>query len=313
MRRQHTVQLFLVGSFSIVALIYAFHNSSSDYGTQESQYRIKNSILQDKILVRMEEIVKGKPIELKQDEPKLLSFIRSRKYLHPPSTLDYNLTEPDKDPSMGQSKAVLQILGNMTNGIFVECGALDGETRSNTLFLEKELGWKGLLIEGDPSNFQKVILKNRKAWAAKACLAIKNHPHEVIFKQDFNIGKIESNIKKERKGYVRVQCFPFFSLVSAVNITHVDYFSLDVEGSELQVLKTIPFESIMIKVLSVEFHHVHGGRSSLKSFMAKKGYKFVMEVKHANNLANDLIFVHPNVTVKNIIKPSAKPKTILRT
>jgi hypothetical protein len=37
-------------------------------------------------------------------------------------------------------------------GFFVECGALDGELRSNTLTLERDHGWRGVLIEADPDN-----------------------------------------------------------------------------------------------------------------------------------------------------------------
>ena len=50
-------------------------------------------------------------------------------------------------------------------------------------------------------------------------------------------------------GFAKVQCFPLFTLLSALNITIVDYFSLDVEGNELDVLKTIPFDAVYIKVI----------------------------------------------------------------
>ena len=45
-----------------------------------------------------------------------------------------------------------------------------------------------------------------------------------------------------------VQCFPFYSILLAVNRTRVDFFSLDVEGHELPVLKTIPFHKVDIRV-----------------------------------------------------------------
>ena len=47
---------------------------------------------------------------------------------------------------------------------------------------------------------------------------------------------------------VEVQCFPLFSLLLASNLTTIDYFSLDVEGEELNVLKNIPWHNVDIKV-----------------------------------------------------------------
>ena len=45
------------------------------------------------------------------------------------------------------------------------------------------------------------------------------------------------------------ECFPLYSLLLAMNQTVVDYFSLDIEGIELRVLKAIPFHLITIKVI----------------------------------------------------------------
>ena len=45
----------------------------------------------------------------------------------------------------GQDLYVDSLFFNRTNGFFVEIGAFDGETASNTLYLEKNRGWDGLL------------------------------------------------------------------------------------------------------------------------------------------------------------------------
>ena len=62
------------------------------------------------------------------------------------------------------------------DGFYVECGALDGELRSNTLFFERKRGWKGLLIEADPKNYDKMVNKHRKAYMSPTCLAPTPHP-----------------------------------------------------------------------------------------------------------------------------------------
>lgn len=48
-----------------------------------------------------------------------------------------------------------------------------------------------------------------------------------------------------------IQCFPFYSLLLALNHTTVDYFSLDIEGHELKVMETIPWKRVDIKVCDV--------------------------------------------------------------
>ena len=49
---------------------------------------------------------------------------------------------------------------------------------------------------------------------------------------------------------IEVQCFPFYSVLLASNRVNVDYFSLDIEGFEMQILKTIPWDQVDIKVFS---------------------------------------------------------------
>jgi FkbM family methyltransferase len=47
-------------------------------------------------------------------------------------------------------------------------------------------------------------------------------------------------------GLISVQCFPLYSILLALNRTTVDFFSLDVEGFELEVLRTIPWDKVDI-------------------------------------------------------------------
>ena len=54
---------------------------------------------------------------------------------------------------------------------FIECGAFDGERYSNTLTLERDLGWQGLLIEGNPLLKRQIMSKKRKAYFLPNCLS----------------------------------------------------------------------------------------------------------------------------------------------
>jgi len=86
---------------------------------------------------------------------------------------------------------------------------------------------------------------------------------QVTFVAHYAQGKILENSKDNKNANPRIlpngqtssdgkmitiQCFPFYSILLAVNRTTVDYFSLDIEGDELAVLKTIPMHKIDIRV-----------------------------------------------------------------
>ena len=60
--------------------------------------------------------------------------------------------------------------GQVKNGFFVEAGADDFETGTNTLYFEMKHGWTGLLVEPNPTIFPLGFAKQRKAWGAGTCL-----------------------------------------------------------------------------------------------------------------------------------------------
>lgn len=148
------------------------------------------------------------------------------------------------------------------NGFFVECGALDGAFLSNTLLLERDYNWTGLLIEVDPTPLAILKKRNRKAWVADVCLSPEPHPVEVEMKgrrelvgqthmKSNGIEKGDSVWEEADTQSFQAQCFPLDMLLAAINRTEVDYLGLDVEGVELSILKTIPFDKIHIKVINL--------------------------------------------------------------
>lgn len=78
----------------------------------------------------------------------------------------------------------------------------------------------------------------------------------------------------------RVKCFPFYSLLLAMNITAVDFFILESGGTELQVLQTIPFERVKIEIIDVQLLTSDLEKDTIKKFLATKNYVFL---KNFNN------------------------------
>jgi Methyltransferase FkbM domain len=50
----------------------------------------------------------------------------------------------------------------------------------------------------------------------------------------------------------RVTCYPLTDLLKAIGVNHVDFFSLDTQGGELKILKTIDFQAVRIDILTIE-------------------------------------------------------------
>lgn len=52
---------------------------------------------------------------------------------------------------------------SLPKGTFIELGAYDGKTESNTIFFDNCLGWEGLLIEGQSDSYEKLIHNRPRA------------------------------------------------------------------------------------------------------------------------------------------------------
>lgn len=249
-------------------------------------------------------MIKLNKAKVSQDDPRLIKLIRDY-YIEPPSKAPYNLLNPERlEFSNGQTPFVDSRLNYMEGGFYIECGALNGEKGSNTLFFEKVRKWNGLLVEADPENYKVLKTKNRKAFTMNACLNPQPYPALMTFNKAFNRGRVVHNqeaknwINKQNiaKDEIQIQCFPLFSILLALDQLTVDFFSLDVEGDELNVLKTIPWDKVNIKMLTVEYVHDVGSSGGLKSYVEKQGYDSMLQVSRWDGGVNDIIFRKKGLT-----------------
>jgi FkbM family methyltransferase len=202
---------------------------------------------------------------------------------------------------MGEDKYIdMEIFHGKRNGVFVDIGAHDGKTFSNTYFLEKYKGWTGICVEPLPNIFKK-LKENRNSINVNACVGLKEGKQKFLEvsgtgNAEMFSGLISSiderqinNIKKEvklRNGSLKeimVKTIPLKKILKKNKIKHIDYCSIDTEGNELDVLRSIDFNNCSITCFTVEDLF---GNSDLRSFMKEKGYKLIKK------LDKDLVFVH---------------------
>lgn len=177
---------------------------------------------------------------------------------------------------VGQDSIILKLLG--PNGYFVDLAANDALDFSNTLALERK-GWTGLCIEPNPVYWYG--LSHRKCTVVGAMVAgTKSEKVKVKFRGVYGgiVGKLDNKLadyKKEPDApEVTRYTAPVHQVLEKFNVPKViDYMSLDVEGSEYEIMKDFPFEKYTIRVLTVERPN-----KKLKALLTEKGYMYLADL-----------------------------------
>ena len=161
---------------------------------------------------------------------------------------------------IGQDKWVLQKTKFKRNGFFLEIGSADGLYLSNTYILEKRFGWKGICVE--PANKIGELKKNRKCIIENSCISSRSGEN-VEFQIDDEISGMKEHFDKfhERKGKtIMVKTLSIKDLLLKHHAPKIiDFFSLDTEGSEYEILKYFPFNDYRINLITIE-HNAHSGK-----------------------------------------------------
>lgn len=168
--------------------------------------------------------------------------------------------------SDGQDVFVASMFPNVGKRIFVEIGANDGVTISNTYHLETEHGWEGIAVEPLPEAYRK-LARHRQCITVNACIAdhdgstsfhaISGTPEMLsgIFHKydDRHKRRVRRNLKRHNATAqeITVPCHRLDTVLELYGISHIDYLSIDTEGGELDILKSIDFDAIRIELISV--------------------------------------------------------------
>jgi len=204
-------------------------------------------------------------------DPQLIDYVHSH-ISQPSFTRPRQLAKPQTDASqVGQSMLVDKLLSGRRGGFFIECGATDGEVYSNSLFFELERNWTGLLIEANPNYHRTLLDKNRRAFVLRSCLNTELRPATVRMQPAGVLGGIVDKMHQShiafigaaKKPVVTVNCFPLNTITAALGISHVDYLSLDVEGPEIEILRTVDWTRLHIDVITVEYRICGGAKNRI--------------------------------------------------
>jgi len=154
------------------------------------------------------------------------------------------------------------------NGIFVDVGAHNGKSINNTLYFEEKNNWTGINIEPIEKIYNK--LKINRPNCINLNYAVSNNDGETEFVLNTGYSEMLSGIKntydkrhfnrlqKELEEFggnskiINVKTKKLETIFKENNYSHVNYLSIDVEGAEFEVIKSINFEKVFIDVISFE-------------------------------------------------------------
>jgi hypothetical protein len=185
----------------------------------------------------------------------------------------------------GQDGFVQLLLGNVTNGYFIDLAANDWESLSNTNSLEVFYNWTGICIEPNPM-YHGGLLEKRACHLFINPVSSKNDDviqfhmagvlGGVVDKDQDNAGQTTNNVK-----LVTVTLVSLLHFFKAPTV--IDYMSLDVEGGEWDVMKNFDFGLYQFKVISIE-----RPVKKLQFLLFRHSYRFLYMIADFG----DCIYIH---------------------
>jgi FkbM family methyltransferase len=175
-------------------------------------------------------------------------------------------------------------------GFYIDIGANDGKSISNTVIFEN-LGWKGICVEPLPEVFAQ-LRQNRRCDCVNVAIAnvsgdslefVKATGVEMLSGLNAQMTEVHKKKITNARGKlekINVKTLTFADLMSDYpNVSFIDFMSIDVEGAELSILKTIDFQKFHFGLITVENNEeTEGDGERLKKYMDEQGYRVHLDL-----------------------------------
>ncbi len=180
-----------------------------------------------------------------------------------------------------------EIFKGYKNGFFCDVGAHDGVSINNTLFFENTHDWTGINVEPMENIYEKLI-RNRPKCINIKC-AVSNNNGVAQFIQNDGYTEMLSGLKNEydprhlnrltnelehyggSTREIQVETKKLETIFDEYNVNHINYLSVDVEGAEFEVIKSINFDKVFIDVIGFENNYTDVSSEIIK-YLKSKNY-----------------------------------------
>ena len=177
-------------------------------------------------------------------------------------------------------------------GVFVEAGANDGFTWSNTYYLERWVGWHGVLVEGIPELAAECEKLRTRSQVFNCALVAADHPASTVTMTYADLGSLISHSEPElesrldgiekQRYEIEVPARTLGAVLDEAGIERPDFICLDLEGHEPSAIRGMDLERqgadwMLVEVLG------HQGRAGVETALGDL-YEPVAELTPADVL-----------------------------
>jgi len=183
-----------------------------------------------------------------------------------------------------QDLFVLFSLNQKREGFFVEFGATDGVELSNTLLLERNYEWNGILAEpakcwhNDLRTNRNCVIDTRCVWTKSGDVLEFNEVSDRELSTITKYSNHDGHSVSRRMGEIYpVESISLNHLLSSNSAPNcIDYLSVDTEGSEFEILQAFDFQKYDVRIITVE-HNFTVNRDGIRALLESRGFSRVLE------------------------------------
>ena len=180
-----------------------------------------------------------------------------------------------------EDTAVLNYFKDRKNGFYVDVGCYHPIHRNNTHLLHKQ-NWSGINIDTSQFSIDLFNYMRPKDLNYNCAISDKNENIKLFYQKE--LSQLSTTEKGQAEsvfqGNIKEKEMQAFTLDEVLNRdrykkSKIDFLDIDVEGTDLKVLKGLSFDKFKPELICIEIHEKEVQLSEIYKFLVDKKYELI--------------------------------------